>query len=106
MEVRAQVQSYVIQDEMKTELKLQCNYFTLVERHFRWKNDWLGEKCQHELVTFLAFAITTSAGAFLFKSDVWAHDHLLASWRNTQKEQTSQESNLCIFPKFPQSPIF
>jgi len=35
MEIRAQVQSYVSQTELTSELNLQCNYFTLVERHFR-----------------------------------------------------------------------
>jgi len=36
---RAQVQSYVNQIEMTRELNLQCNYLTLVERHFCSKNN-------------------------------------------------------------------
>jgi len=36
---RAQVQSYINQTELTSELNLQYNYFTLVERHFRSKND-------------------------------------------------------------------
>jgi len=32
MERRAQVQSYVIQTELTSELNLQCNYFTFVGR--------------------------------------------------------------------------
>jgi len=40
-----ELQSYVNQTELTSELNLQCNNFTLVERHFRWKNDWLGENC-------------------------------------------------------------
>jgi len=39
MERRAQVQSYVNQTELTSELNLQCNYFALVERHFRSKNN-------------------------------------------------------------------
>jgi len=26
-------------------IELKCNYFTLVERHFHSKNNWLGENC-------------------------------------------------------------
>jgi len=36
---RAQMQSYVIQTELISELNLHCTQFTLVERHFRSKND-------------------------------------------------------------------
>jgi len=39
MKMRAQVQSYVNQTELASELNLQCNYFTPVEQHFRSKND-------------------------------------------------------------------
>jgi len=35
----AQVQSCVNQSELTSELNLQCNCFTLVERHFRSKNN-------------------------------------------------------------------
>jgi len=35
MEIRGQVQSYVNQTELKSELNLQCNYLPLVEWHFR-----------------------------------------------------------------------
>jgi len=38
-EWRGQVQSYVNQTEQTSELNLQCDYFTLVERHFRSKNN-------------------------------------------------------------------
>jgi len=38
-ERQAQVQSYVSQTELTSELDLQCNYFTLVARHFRSKNN-------------------------------------------------------------------
>jgi len=38
-EWQAQVQSYLNQTELTSELNLQCNYFTLVERHFRTKNN-------------------------------------------------------------------
>jgi len=54
-ERRAQVQSYVNQTELTSELNIQCNYFILVERHFRSKNNRLGENHQHELSTFLVF---------------------------------------------------
>jgi len=37
-ERRAQVQSYVNQTEMTSELNLLRNYFTRVERHFHSKN--------------------------------------------------------------------
>jgi len=37
MERREQVQSYVSQTELTSELNLQCNYFALVERYFRSK---------------------------------------------------------------------
>jgi len=36
---RAQMQSYVIQTELISVLNLQCNHFTLVERHFHSTND-------------------------------------------------------------------
>jgi len=36
---RAQMQSYVNQTELPSELNLRCNYFTLVERHFLSKKD-------------------------------------------------------------------
>ena len=36
--LRVQVQIYVNQAEITSELHLQCNYFTRVERHFRSKN--------------------------------------------------------------------
>jgi len=39
IEIRAQVQDYVNQAELTRELNLHCNYLTLVERHFRSKND-------------------------------------------------------------------
>jgi len=38
-ERRAQVQSYVNQIELTSELNLICNYFALVERNFRSKNN-------------------------------------------------------------------
>jgi len=38
-ERQAQVQSYVDETHVTRELKLQCNYFTLVERHFCSKDD-------------------------------------------------------------------
>jgi len=38
MERRAQVQSNVNQTKLASQLKLQCNDFTLVERHFHSKN--------------------------------------------------------------------
>ena len=50
--------------------------------------------------------VTTIADAFLHKGNVWAHDQLSTLWRNTRKQQTSQESNPCIRPKFPKSPSF
>jgi len=43
-ERRAQVQSYVNQTELTSEVNLQKSCFTLVERHFRSKNDWLWKK--------------------------------------------------------------
>jgi len=39
MEHRAQVQSYVNQTELTSELNLYCSYFALVEQHFRSKNN-------------------------------------------------------------------
>jgi len=36
--VRAQVQIYVNQTELISDLNFQCNYFTFVKRHFRSKN--------------------------------------------------------------------
>jgi len=45
MERRAQVQSYVNQTELTSELNLKYNYFALVERNFRSKNNGLGENC-------------------------------------------------------------
>ena len=44
-ERRVQGQSYVNQTELTNELNVQGNYFIRVERHFRSKNDWLGENC-------------------------------------------------------------
>jgi len=38
MERRVQVQSYVNQIELTSELGLQCNYFAHVEQHFHLKN--------------------------------------------------------------------
>ena len=38
-ERRAQVQSCVNQTELTSELSLKCNYFALVERNFRSKNN-------------------------------------------------------------------
>jgi len=38
-ERRAQAQNYVNQTELTSELNFQCSYFTLVEWHFRSKND-------------------------------------------------------------------
>jgi len=55
-ERRVQVQSCVNQTELTSELNLQGNYFIRVERHFRSKNDWLGENCERERIIFLAFA--------------------------------------------------
>jgi len=37
MERRPQVQGYLNQTELTSELSLQCNYFALVERQFRSK---------------------------------------------------------------------
>jgi len=37
--------------ELTSELNLQYNYFTLVERHFRSRNNWLGVNCKDELIT-------------------------------------------------------
>jgi len=54
VERRAQVQSYINQTELTSELNLQCSYFILVERRVYSMNNWLGENCQHELITFLA----------------------------------------------------
>jgi len=39
MERRAQVQSYVSQTELASELNLHCYFFALVARHFRSKNN-------------------------------------------------------------------
>jgi len=41
----AQVQSYVNQTELTSELSLQCNYFNFVERRFYSKNSRRGENC-------------------------------------------------------------
>ena len=40
-----QVESNVNQTELTTELNLQCNNFTLVERYLRSTNDRIGENC-------------------------------------------------------------
>ena len=45
MDIWAQVQSYANQTELTSELNLQGNYFIRVERHYRSKNDGLGENC-------------------------------------------------------------
>ena len=39
MERLAQLQSYVNQTELTSELNLQCNYLAHVERHFRSKKN-------------------------------------------------------------------
>jgi len=40
MERRAQMQSYVNQTELTSELNLRCNYFAFVERQFPSKINW------------------------------------------------------------------
>jgi len=42
---RDQVQSYINQTELTSELNLKCNYFAVVERNFRSKNNWIRENC-------------------------------------------------------------
>jgi len=89
------------QTEPTSKLNLQCNYVALVERHFRSKNNWLGENLTMNFL-LMSFSVTTIADAR--KGKVWAHDQPSALWRNTRKMPTSQESNPCIRPKFPKSP--
>jgi len=72
MERRAQVQSYVNQTEMTSEMNLQCYYVALVERHFRSK------KTVNMNFLLTSLSETTIADAFLYKGNVWAHDQLSA----------------------------
>jgi len=55
----------------------------LLKRHFRSKSNWLGENCQHELITFITCGNYKRRRVF---GRVWMHDQLSALWRNTWKE--------------------
>ena len=73
----AQVRSYVNQTELASELNLQCNYFTLVEKTFVRRRTGLVETAWMKWLVF-SLSITTSAECSCIKN-AWAHDQL-SSW--------------------------
>jgi len=58
------------------------------------------------VITFLAFAITTCAGAFLYKAEVWTHDQLRASWRSTRKNWPHKRASHAFSPSCPKDQFY
>ena len=96
-ELRTQVQSYVNQTELTSKLNLQYSSPLLHGSFIQRTTDL--EKTAN-MNWFYSLSLTTSADTFLYKGNVWAHDKLSPSWRNTWKKQTSQESNPWIRPNY------